>query len=61
MGPAAFFGLAAVLAGAEGYLVVNSVEVPFIGLPAGAVAGLLLVPLAGVAAAAGALLSSAKK
>ena len=61
VGPAAFFGLAAVLAGAEGYLVVNNVEVPFIGLPAGAVAGLLLVPLAGVAAAAGALLSSAKK
>ena len=61
VGPAAFFGLAAVLAGAEGYLVVNGVEVPFVGLPAGAVAGLLLVPLAGVAAAAGALLSSAKK
>jgi hypothetical protein len=61
VGPAAFFGLAAVLAGAEGYLVVNGVEVPFVGLPAGAIAGLLLVPLAGVAAAAGALLSSAKK
>jgi len=61
VGPAAFFGLAAVLAGAEGYLVVNSVEVPFVGLPAGALAGLLLVPLTGVAAAAGALLASAKK
>mmetsp|Transcript_35048 Transcript_35048/g.76694 ORF Transcript_35048/g.76694 Transcript_35048/m.76694 type:complete len:224 (-) Transcript_35048:263-934(-) len=61
VGPPAFFALAAALAGAEGYLIVNDVEVPFVGLPAGAVAGLLLVPLSLVAAAAGAALASAKK
>lgn len=61
VGPPAFFALAAALGALEGYLIVNAVEVPFVGLPAGAVAGLLLVPLTLVAGAAGAALAGAKK
>mmetsp|Transcript_6917 Transcript_6917/g.9174 ORF Transcript_6917/g.9174 Transcript_6917/m.9174 type:complete len:221 (-) Transcript_6917:256-918(-) len=59
IGPAAFYLGAASFAGLEGFLVVNDVEVPFIGLPAGAVLGLLLVPLTLVTGGAGALLASA--
>merc|ERR1712194_761882 len=45
IGPPAFYGAAAAVAGLEGLLVVNGVQVPFIGLPAGGVLGLVLVPL----------------
>lgn len=61
VGPPAFFLAAAVLAGVEFELVTSGVEVPFIGLPAGALLGLLLVPLTGVLAGAGVALGSLKK
>uniref|UniRef100_A0A7S2IHH6 Uncharacterized protein n=1 Tax=Helicotheca tamesis TaxID=374047 RepID=A0A7S2IHH6_9STRA len=61
IGPAAFYGGAAAFAGLEGFLLVNNVEVPFVGLSAGAVAGLLLVPLTLATGGAGVLLASAKK
>lgn len=61
VGPAAFYLGAAGFAGLEFALVANNVEVPFVGLPAGAVAGLLLVPLTIASAAAGAALGSLKK
>ena len=61
IGAPAFFLLAAALAGTEGFLVVNDVEVPFIGIPAGALAGLLLVPLTVVAGGAGVVLAGLKK
>jgi hypothetical protein len=60
-GPSGFYALAAALAGTEFYLISNNVEVPFIGLSAGLVAGLLLVPLTVVAGGAGAFFSSLKK
>jgi Protein of unknown function (DUF1118) len=60
-GPSAFFGAAAATAALEGFLVVNDVEVPFVGLSAGVFAGLLLVPLTVVLGAAGAALAGAKK
>ena len=60
-GPAAFFGAAAVCGGLEVLLVTNDVEVPFVGLSAGVFAGLLLVPLTVVLAAAGTALSGLKK
>jgi hypothetical protein len=61
IGPIAFFGGAAVLAGADYALVANNVQIPFVGLSAGFYLGLLLVPLAGVLAAVGAALASLKK
>lgn len=61
VGPAAFYLAAAGFAGAEFALVANGVEVPFVGLPAGAVAGLLLVPLTVASAGAGVALGSLKK
>lgn len=61
VGPAAFFLGAAVFGGLEAALVVNGVEVPFIGLPAGGVLGLLLVPLTVASAGAGVALGSLKK
>jgi hypothetical protein len=61
VGPPAFFGLAGALAGTEYLLFANEVQVPFIGLPAGYVLGLLLVPLTVVSAGAGLALGSAKK
>jgi Protein of unknown function (DUF1118) len=60
-GPSAFFGAAAACAGLEAFLVANNAEVPFVGLPAGVVAGLLLVPLTVVLGAAGASLAGLKK
>jgi len=60
-GPSAFFLASFLAAGTEALLITNNVEVPLIGLPAGAVAGLLLVPLAAVFAAVGAFLSGLKK
>ena len=61
VGPPAFFLAAAGFGGLEAYLIANNVEVPFVGLPAGAVAGLLLVPLTVVSAAVGVALGSVKK
>jgi len=61
IGPVAFYAGAAAFAGAEGALIVNNVEVPFVGLPASAVLGLVLVPLTLVSGGAGVLLASAKK
>mmetsp|Transcript_28167 Transcript_28167/g.79026 ORF Transcript_28167/g.79026 Transcript_28167/m.79026 type:complete len:217 (+) Transcript_28167:1460-2110(+) len=61
VGPAAFYLAAAGCAGAEGLLVVNNVEVPFVGLPAAGLLGLLLVPLTVVLAGAGVALGSLKK
>ena len=61
IGPPAFYGAAAGFAAAEGALVVGHVEIPFIGLPASAVFGLVLVPLGVVSAAAGTALASLKK
>ena len=60
-GPSAFYGAAAVCAALEGYLVVSGAEVPFIGLPASGVAGLLLVPLTLVTGGLGTALASAGK
>jgi len=60
IGPSAFYGAAAAFAGLEGLLVVNGVEVPFIGLPAGGVLGLLLVPLSLVLFVVGNALGSLK-
>jgi hypothetical protein len=60
-GPSAFFLASFICAGTDVLLFTNDVEVPFVGLPAGAVAGLLLIPLAAVFAAVGAFLSSLKK
>jgi len=60
-GPIAFFGAAAALAATEGFLVTQHVQIPFVGLQAGNLLGLLLVPLAAVSAAGGAALASAGK
>ena len=61
VGPAAFYLGAAGLIGADGFLLANNVEIPFLGLSAGVFAGLLLVPLAVVLAAVGTALGSLKK
>ena len=61
VGPPAFFLGAAGLAGTEAFLLANNVEVPFVGLSAGVVLGLLLVPLSLVLAGAGVFLGSLKK
>jgi len=61
VGPPAFFLGAAAFGGLEVYLLANDVEVPFVGLSAGVVLGLLLVPLTIVSAAVGVALSNAKK
>lgn len=60
-GPAAFYLVAAGAAGLDAYLFATDAEVPFIGLSAGAVAGLLLLPLAVISAVAGTALASLKK
>merc|ERR1712003_217309 len=41
IGPIAFFGGAAALAGLDAFLVVNGVEIPFVGLSAGFFLGLI--------------------
>ena len=61
VGPPAFYLAAAALLGAEGFLVVNNVEIPFVGLPADVFVGLLLVPLAVILGGVGTALASAKK
>ncbi len=61
VGPPAFFLAAAGLAGAEYGLVANNVEIPFVGLPAGVLAGLLLVPLSVGLGGVGVFLGGLKK
>ena len=61
VGPTAFFLPAAACAALEAILVASDVEVPLIGLPAGAVLGLVLVPLTVVFGGVGVALSSSKK
>ena len=61
IGPAAFYLGAVTLLAAEAGLVVNQVEIPFVGLPADVVLGLLIVPLAVILGGAGTALASAKK
>jgi len=61
IGPLAFFAASAGLAGVDVALLANDVQVPFIGLPAGVLAGLLLVPLSVVTGGVGVFLSSLKK
>lgn len=61
VGPSAFYLGAAGFAAIESSLIVGEVEVPFIGLPASAVFGLVLVPLTVVSVAAGSALASLKK
>ncbi len=61
VGPAAFYGAAIALLGADAFLLVNNVEVPFLGLSAGVTLGLLLVPLALALGVAGTALGSLKK
>ena len=60
-GPSAFYAASAAFLGLDAFLFANDVEVPFVGLPAGAVAGLLLVPLGIISGAAGVALGSLKK
>ncbi|KAK1745427.1 hypothetical protein QTG54_003351 [Skeletonema marinoi] len=60
IGPAAFFLAAAGAGGLDAYLFASDAQVPFIGLPAGAVAGLLLIPLTAVSAGVGVALGSLK-
>jgi hypothetical protein len=61
VGPTAFYLASLSLVGVEAFLLTNNVEVPFVGLSAGAVAGLLLVPLAVLTGGLGAFFSSLKK
>eukprot|EP00804_Cyclotella_cryptica_P018427 CCRYP_004272-RA/>CCRYP_004272-RA protein AED:0.22 eAED:0.23 QI:272/0/0.33/1/1/1/3/0/220 len=60
VGPAAFYLAAATFAGLDVYLFTSGAEVPFIGLSAGAVAGLVLIPLSVVSAVVGGALGSLK-
>jgi len=60
IGPAAFFLAAAGAGGLDAYLFASGAEVPFLGLSAGAVAGLLLIPLTAVSAGVGVALGSLK-
>lgn len=61
IGAPAFFGGAAALAGLDAYLIANNVEIPFVGLPAGVVLGLLLVPGSVVLGGVGVFFSGLKK
>mmetsp|Transcript_22620 Transcript_22620/g.45438 ORF Transcript_22620/g.45438 Transcript_22620/m.45438 type:complete len:175 (-) Transcript_22620:191-715(-) len=61
VGPAAFYLAAATFAGLDAYLFASGAEVPFLGLSAGAVAGLLLIPLSLVSAVVGGALGNLKK
>mmetsp|Transcript_60403 Transcript_60403/g.148210 ORF Transcript_60403/g.148210 Transcript_60403/m.148210 type:complete len:224 (-) Transcript_60403:165-836(-) len=61
VGPAAFFLAAATFAGLDAYLFANSVDIPLLGLPAGPVAGLLLIPLSVALGGVGVFLSGLKK
>jgi hypothetical protein len=60
VGPAAFYLAAASFAGLDYYLFASGAEIPFVGLSAGAVGGLLLIPLSVVMALVGGALGSLK-
>eukprot|EP00568_Trieres_chinensis_P006758 CAMPEP_0183296022 /NCGR_PEP_ID=MMETSP0160_2-20130417/3751_1 /TAXON_ID=2839 ORGANISM="Odontella Sinensis, Strain Grunow 1884" /NCGR_SAMPLE_ID=MMETSP0160_2 /ASSEMBLY_ACC=CAM_ASM_000250 /LENGTH=234 /DNA_ID=CAMNT_0025457589 /DNA_START=41 /DNA_END=745 /DNA_ORIENTATION=- len=60
-GPGAFYLAAATLLGLDAALIVNNVEIPFVGLSAGVTLGLLLVPLSVVLGGVGTFLSSTNK
>ena len=60
IGPAAFFGGAAAAAGLDAFLFTSGAEVPFIGLSAGAVLGLVLIPLSVVLALVGGAIGGLK-
>jgi len=61
VGAPAFFLGAAGFAGLDAFLFANGVEVPFVGLPAGAVLGLVLIPLAVALGGVGVAIGSLKK
>ena len=61
VGPAAFYLAAASFAGLDYYLFASGAEVPFLGISAGGVAGLLLIPLSVVMAVVGGALGSLKE
>jgi hypothetical protein len=61
VGPPAFYLAAAGTATLEAYLLATHAEIPFVGLSAGAVLGLLLVPATVVLAGVGTALGSLKK
>ena len=61
VGPGAFFLASVALLGTDAFLFANDVQVPFVGLSAGAVAGLLLVPLAVVSGGVGVFFSGLPK
>jgi hypothetical protein len=60
VGPAAFYLAAASFAGLDAYLFSSGAEIPFVGLSAGAVGGLLLIPLSVAMALVGGALGSLK-
>ena len=61
VGPPAFYLAAAGTASLEIFLLSNNVEIPFVGLSAGVVLGLLLVPATVALAGVGSALGSLKK
>ena len=60
VGAPAFYAAAAGAAGLDAFLFASGAEVPFIGLSAGAVAGLVLVPLSVVLAVVGGAIGNLK-
>ena len=60
-GPSAFYAASIACLGLDAYLFASGAEVPFVGLSAGVVAGLLLVPLGVATGGAGFALASLKK
>lgn len=61
IGAPAFFLGAAAAAGAEGAIIANNVEIPFVGLGLAPISGLLLVPTAVALAGVGTFLGGLKK
>jgi hypothetical protein len=61
VGPVAFYGASAALIGLDAFLLVNNVNIPFVGLSAGFYLGLLLIPLAGVSGIVGTTLAGLNK
>lgn len=61
VGPVGFYLIAAACFGSEYFLISNDVQIPLVGLPAGTLLGLLLIPLGLVTGVAGNALASTKK
>merc|ERR1712176_1013041 len=61
IGAPAFFAGAAAAAGLDAYLFASGTEVPFVGLSAGAVLGLVLIPLSVALAGVGVAFQNLKK